>query len=682
MLNTTASIRAIATVVNVEATSYDVLVDHTDVGAGWATESSIIGESDTPQIDPITMQLHELSALPKASQRLLDDSAFDIEGWLAGRIADKFARAEAGVFINGDGIDKPKGFLAHTTVDNDVWVWGNLGYVPTGVSGDITPDSIVEVVYALGAQYRANASFVMNSKTACMVRKLKDMDGRFLWSDGLAAGEPARLMGYPVLTFRMRNGLRDVALDPERFAVSSDLDGTAVQVPEADAALSGRVRLRFIQADASYDVISEEAVLPDEETHAVAATEFTMLLTRAEGRQVAERWLNEARIAREAVQFALPPSQLPLRAGDVVSLPADQGEGSSLFRIDRVDQAEFKQIEAVRIDPAIYTPSPLSDELVGMRAFVAPVPVYPLFLDIPLLTGDEVPHAPHIAASANPWPGSVALYSSLTEQNFDLNTILPLRATIGTTRSPMLRASAGLIDRGDALEVRLISGRLETVDEDAMLSGANLAAIGDGSSGNWEIFQFASAQLIGPRTYLLRNRLRGQAGSDGLMPDVRPEGSQFVLLDSVPQQIDLSRNLRRVEQTYRIGPAQRPVSDPSYRQVQRAFDGNGLRPYAPAHLRGIASAAGAIALDWVRRTRTDGDAWEPLEVPLGEDSEAYLLRVVKDGVILREETLSAPTFSYGFAAQTADGAVAPFVVEVAQISATYRAGLFASTVIT
>ncbi|MGJ8594904.1 phage major capsid protein [Sulfitobacter sp.] len=199
VLNTTASIRAIASVVNVEATSYDVLVDHSDVGAGWATESSIVGETDTPQIDRITVQLHELSALPKASQRLLDDAAFDIEGWLAGRIADKFARAEAGAFINGDGVDKPKGFLAHSTVDNDVWAWGNLGYVPTGVAGEVTPESIVDVVYALGAQYRANASFVMNSKTAGLVRKLKDMDGRFLWSDGLAASEPARLMGYPVL---------------------------------------------------------------------------------------------------------------------------------------------------------------------------------------------------------------------------------------------------------------------------------------------------------------------------------------------------------------------------------------------------------------------------------------------------------------------------------------------------
>ncbi len=199
VLNATASIRAIASVVNVEATSYDVLVDHGDIGSGWATETSNLIETDTPTIDRITIALHELSALPKASQRLLDDSAFDIEGWLAGRIADKFSRAEAASFINGDGIDKPKGFLDHATVDNDVWTWGNLGYVPSGADGSVTAESIIELVYALGANYRANATFVMNSKTAGQVRKLKDNDGRFLWSDGLSAGQPAVLMGYPVL---------------------------------------------------------------------------------------------------------------------------------------------------------------------------------------------------------------------------------------------------------------------------------------------------------------------------------------------------------------------------------------------------------------------------------------------------------------------------------------------------
>tara|TARA_R110000765_G_scaffold35445_6_gene79765 strand:+ start:3720 stop:4895 length:1176 start_codon:yes stop_codon:yes gene_type:complete len=225
VLNATASIRAIASVVQVEATSYDVLVDHADVGAGWATEGSSVGETSTPQIDRITIPLHELSALPKASQRLLDDSAFDIEAWLAGRIADKFSRAEASAFIHGDGVDKPKGVLAHNMVDNDAWIWGNLGYVPTGVDGEVTADSVVDLVYALGAQYRSNASFVMSSKTAGRVRKLKDLDGRFLWSDGLALGEPARLMGYPVL---VAEDMPDVAMNSYSVAFGDFAAGYTV----------------------------------------------------------------------------------------------------------------------------------------------------------------------------------------------------------------------------------------------------------------------------------------------------------------------------------------------------------------------------------------------------------------------------------------------------------------------
>ncbi len=200
VLASTASIRAVANVVQVEATSFDVLIDHTDVGHGWATETGSTAETGTPAIDRITIPLHELSALPKASQRLLDDSAFDIEGWLAGRIADRFARAEAAAFVSGDGVDKPKGFLTYASAAAGSETWGELGHVVSGADGAFAgAEAIIDLVYALGAQYRANGTFVMNSKTAGAVRKLKDNDGRFLWSDGLAAAEPARLLGYPVL---------------------------------------------------------------------------------------------------------------------------------------------------------------------------------------------------------------------------------------------------------------------------------------------------------------------------------------------------------------------------------------------------------------------------------------------------------------------------------------------------
>lgn len=215
-LASTASIRAIANVVNVESTSYDVLIDHTEMGAGWATENDTTTETGTPQIDRISIALHELSALPKASQRLLDDTAFDIDTWLAGRIADKFARSEAAAFVSGNGVDKPTGFLTAPQVDNDVWVWGNLGYVVTGADGDFDgAESLIDLVYALGAEYRANGTFVMNSKTAGAVRKLKDNDGRFLWSDGLVAGEPARLLGYPVL---IAEDMPDIASDATAIA--------------------------------------------------------------------------------------------------------------------------------------------------------------------------------------------------------------------------------------------------------------------------------------------------------------------------------------------------------------------------------------------------------------------------------------------------------------------------------
>ena len=226
VLNSTASIRGIANVVTVEAGSYDVLIDSSETGAGWADETTATTETGTPTIERIAIPLHELSALPKASQRLLDDSAFDIEAWLAGRIADKFARAEAAAFITGDGVDKPTGILTHATVDNASWSWDNIGYVATGVDGGFDGgDAVVDLVYALGAQYRANGSFVMNSKTAGAVRKLKDGDGRFLWSDGLASGEPARLLGYPVL---IAEDMPDIATGADAIAFGDFAAGYTV----------------------------------------------------------------------------------------------------------------------------------------------------------------------------------------------------------------------------------------------------------------------------------------------------------------------------------------------------------------------------------------------------------------------------------------------------------------------
>lgn len=477
-----------------------------------------------------------------------------------------------------------------------------------------------------------------------------------------------------VLEFRMRDGRNAQAIAPDLLAVSSETDGIIDRTREAEAEMTGRVRVRFVQAGADHDVAAEEAVLPDAATHAVTATDLPLAMTRAEGRQVVERWLSESRISRDVARFALPPSQLKIGAGDIVRLSDNDG-ADALYRVDRVEQSNLQLIDAVRIEPDVYLPSEMPEDLPSQRAFVPPTPVQPIFLDLPLMSGDEVPHAPHLAVTAQPWPGSVALYASGSDDNYALSQVIAARSVIGLTETPLAAASPAIWDTGEDLQVRLLSGALQSRNSEAILNGANLAAIGDGTPGNWELVQFETAELIAPDTYWLRRRLRGQLGSDALMPDVWPAGSWFVLLDGTPAQIDLTSAQRRIARHYRIGPARRAYDDPSYSYLIEAFDGNGLRPYAPAHLRLNMLSNGDVRANWIRRTRVEGDSWELPDVPLGEDQESYRIQVLDQGAVVREVMSAVPEWIYSQADQTADAVSPTAQIEVAQVSDRYGPGL-------
>lgn len=471
------------------------------------------------------------------------------------------------------------------------------------------------------------------------------------------------------LVFRSRNGLADRVLDPAELAVSSEVDGqiSVTRAPEAE--MAGRVRLTFVDAEASNDVRAEEAVFAGDNSNLVSQSEFPLALTRTEGRQIVERWLAEARVARDSVKLALPMSQMDLGAGDVIELP-DQGR----FRIDHMTVAEGGIVDAVRVEPEIWQPSDWVDAPVTARAFVPPVPVLPLMLDLPLLTGDEVAHAPHLAITAQPWPGSVAVYGSSSDSNYTLNRLVSQRAVIGVTETALGAAQAGIWDRGAAVRVRMLNGNLSSAPIIDVLNGANAVAIGD-CSGDWEVFQFAEAELVAEQTFEVSMRLRGQQGTDGLTGEW-PPGSYVVLLDGRLPQLDLPLSARGLDRHYRIGPATRPLDDPSYLHQVRGFAGVGLRPYAPAHLRARRAASGDLDITWIRRTRVDGDSWQSVEVPLGEAQEQYVLRVVDGAQVLREVMLSQPNWTYDAAMQASDGVSAPYSLHVAQVSDAFGPGLF------
>lgn len=475
-----------------------------------------------------------------------------------------------------------------------------------------------------------------------------------------------------LLRFTMRGAGPAAVIDPAALVEATG--GALRKVRASEAEVAGRMRLGHVEAEGDYEVRSTEAALPGEEGAGVSSAELAMALTASEARGMVERWLTEGRVARESAQFALPPSQGGLGAGDVVEIAGEPG----LYRIDRAEGAGLRQVEAVRVEPAAYRPAAAPDEAPRLKPFRATAPVLPLFLDLPLLTGAEVEHAPHLAVTAKPWPGTVALYSAPEDAGYALNRVVTVGATVGRTLNALAAAPAGGWDRGPGLQVKLRGGGLSSADLLRVLNGANAAAIGDGTPEGWEVFQFSEAQLVASDTWELRLRLRGQAGTDALMPAIWPAGSWFVLLNGVPEQIELPASARGLSRHYRIGPGTEGYDHPAYRHLELAFRGAGLRPYAPVHLR--VRGAGELAFSWIRRTRIDGDGWESREVPLGEASERYLLRVTQ-GTIRREEELSQPQWSYPAATRAADGVTGPFTVSVAQLSERFGAGPFTEIVV-
>jgi HK97 family phage major capsid protein len=215
LLTSISPIRAIANVVRVGTAGYRKLVTAGGTPSGWVSETAGRPETSTPTFIEVAPPFGELYANPAASQAMLDDAAFDVEAWLAQEIATEFARAEGSAFVGGNGVNRPKGFLAGpTSAQSDASrPFGTLQYLATGAAGGFgasAADKLIDLVQSLRPPYRQGASFVMNSATASAIRKFKTTDGAFLWQPGLAAGQPDSLLGYPVVE---AEDMPDVAAD-------------------------------------------------------------------------------------------------------------------------------------------------------------------------------------------------------------------------------------------------------------------------------------------------------------------------------------------------------------------------------------------------------------------------------------------------------------------------------------
>ena len=441
-------------------------------------------------------------------------------------------------------------------------------------------------------------------------------------------------------------------------------------------------KISYIGADGDYGQAVAESRRLAGASGRVAQAELAIVLDDDQALRIADTWLHESWVARERLSASLPPSMLAVEPGDVLALQVGQDE--RLYRVTEIAERGVREIEARAIDPGVY-------ELVAStsrpRREAESVPAgTPLvyFLDLPLQRGDEVPENGYVVAQQAPWPGPVAIYRSPEDSGFTLQVLVDAPATLGLTETALQPGPTSRLDRGTKLRVALEEGTLSSVTMLQLLGGQNTAVVRN-EAGVWEVLQFAKAELVDTGVYELSDLLRAQAGTDGTMSSPIPAGAPFVVLDSTVTPISMTLADLKLEYTWRYGPARRDVGDGSYASSKHAFNGIGLRPYAPAHLRGKRNALTGddLTISWIRRTRIGGDSWEVAEVPLGEDGEAYEIEILDGTTVKRVLSTDKPSVVYSAAQQVADfgGVQSSYSVRVYQMSSVFGRGSVRAAVI-
>lgn len=183
--------RKLANVISTESL-IKINVAANSFAANWVAEGGALTWDSSNPFTQVELDAHKLKVAVKVSEELLADADYDLEGYLVDAFAQGIANQEENAFLNGDGQGKPYGVF-HATK-------GGIVGVTTANNAKIAADEVIDLIYSVKPQYRKNAAFVMNDTTLCAIRKLKDNQGSYLWQPSLIAGEPDRLMGYPVYT--------------------------------------------------------------------------------------------------------------------------------------------------------------------------------------------------------------------------------------------------------------------------------------------------------------------------------------------------------------------------------------------------------------------------------------------------------------------------------------------------
>ncbi|HEX2552061.1 MAG TPA: glycoside hydrolase/phage tail family protein [Microvirga sp.] len=431
------------------------------------------------------------------------------------------------------------------------------------------------------------------------------------------------------IDWRGRGAGAAIALDADAFVLPAD--GPALRLVRAqETELPHQVEIGFTEGEGEYRRAEVASRRLSGTSRREARADVAVVTRRAEAQRLADIRLQDLWAGREGAEFALSPRRFDVEPGDVVALPTDAGP--RLHRVVRIADGPVRRVTTRAAEPAVFA-APAARASRPLRR-PPPLPGKPLavVLDLPVARGTP-PALQHLAVAADPWPGAATLWRSGDGESFSPAAVLTVPAVVGRTLTALARGALWRWDRHAALDVRISSGSLAAVPDEAALAGANLFAL-QGPDGRWEILSAASAELIGERTYRLSRLIRGLAGSEPEAGRAVPAGATIVRLDEAV--VPLAGGLAELGRAwrYRLSPAGRDHADPAAVAFAATAGPDALKPLPPVRASARRSAEG-VTMRWIRRTRQDGDPWDPLDVPLAEEAERYEVDVIQGGAVVR-----------------------------------------------
>jgi len=511
--------------------------------------------------------------------------------------------------------------------------------------------------------YGANAlvrGFLLDRPEAIR-RSLEDLMAAYLFDGYESEGK---------VKFLLRSNSSLYALDAENVVVS-DSDPVGITLTRGqETELPTNINITFVDEFNDYNTASVDGKTARGYSDNVEQIELPITMTTDYVRSLADATVQQKWLERQRGNIVLPPSFSQHDPGDVFTIPV--GGNTVTGRLTLINQGDTRESEFVGFDTGLFElpASPDDNRIPDVVSSFGTVQL--IWLDIPVFTGQEVrPWAQRIASNASPWPGSVSVYRQQPDETFTFNTKHDIRNAIGVVTQPLARSAPHVWDRYNELNIAFNGfGAVSSVTELQALASQKAIGVYNATLNEWEIIQFATAQLTAPNAYKLTDLIRGQLGTEHAIQDEIPVDSIVVLLEPFAlTAVNVSFDAVDDVLTYAWGPSRYAYTDNSYQAGLRQGKRVGLRPYAPGAVYATKASNDDVIITWKRRNRYNGDSWTVEELPYVEGIDRYRVRVFDGATQVHEAVVNdAETYTYTAAQQITDGITITdtLTVEIAQ----------------